>query len=71
MEIVMSVLGIFVLLSWLYLIMMVVLARQGGARDERSRFLGWLANRDYQIWTDYLEFERAKTDAWREDYERK
>ena len=55
------VLGVVMLLSWLFLAASVVAARQGGIRDAESMFLGWLAQRDYQVWTDYVAFMNART----------
>ena len=59
-----QVIGVIVLLSWLFLIGAVIAARQGGARDVESRFLGWLAQRDYDVWTDYIKFKRECDTAW-------
>ena len=61
------ILGVVVLLSWLFLAASVVAARQGGIRDAESMFLGWLAHRDYQVWTDYVAFMNARKNAWKEE----
>jgi hypothetical protein len=66
--VVLQILGLVVLLSWLLLAGAVAAARRGGMRDAESAFLGWLAQRDYQVWTDYIEFKHARDTSWqRED----
>ena len=65
--VVLQILGLVVLLSWLFLAASVVAARQGGIRDAESMFLGWLAQRDYDVWNDYVAFMNARKNAWKEE----
>ena len=65
--VVLQILGLVVLLSWLFLAASVVAARQGGIRDAESIFLGWLAQRDYDVWNDYVAFMNARKNAWKEE----
>ena len=65
--VVLQILGLVVLLSWLFLAASVVAARQGGIRDAESMFLGWLAQRDYDVWNDYVAFKRARETAWQRE----
>lgn len=65
--VVLQILGLVVLLSWLFLAASVVAARRGGMRDAESAFLGWLAQRDYGVWNDYIAFKRARETAWQKE----
>ena len=65
--VVLQAVGLVVLMSWLLLVGAVIMARQGGARDAESAFLGWLAQRDYQVWTDYIQFKRARDTSWQKE----
>ena len=65
--VVVQIFGLIVLASWLFLAGAVVAARRGGERDAESRFLGWLAHRDYDVWNDYIAFRRARETAWQEE----
>lgn len=65
--VVLQVIGVLVLASWLFCAGAAICARRQGASDAESVFLGWLANRDYDVWNDYIAFRRQRDNAWRED----
>lgn len=65
--VVFQIFGLIVLASWLFLAGAVIAARQGGARDAESLFLGWLAQRDYDVWNDYIAFKRARESSWQRE----
>ena len=65
--VVVQVSGLIMLASWLFAADAAISARKGGERDAESRFLGWLANRDYDVWNDYIAFRRARETAWQKE----
>lgn len=65
--VVVQVSGLIVLASWLFAAGAAIAARRQGAIDAESLFVGWLAQRDYAVWTDYINFKRARENAWKED----
>ena len=65
--IVIQLAGLALLASWLFAAGAAIAARRQGASDMESLFLGWLAQRDYAVWNDYIKFKHARESAWRED----
>lgn len=65
--VVFQIIGMIVLLSWVFLGAAAVAARQQGAKDAESCFLGWLAQRDSRVWDDYIAFKRERETAWRRE----